>query len=258
MCVISATDNPAGRPASASPTATDTYAVELHGITKRFPGVVANKDIELSVRRGTVHALVGENGAGKSTLMRTLAGLVRPTSGQVDLDGEQILGRRAEDIVRAGIALVPEGRSTIPELTVDENLRLGGMWRSRQDRAASRDEVFALFPVLAERQSMSASTLSGGERQQLAIGRALMCDPRCLLLDEPSLGLAPLIIEEIYATINLLKEAGYSILLVEENPERVMDIAGRVYLMDHGQIVWSGKGADMLANDTLISTYLGA
>ncbi len=232
--------------------------LRISGLSVSYGPVRALSDVSIDVPRGEVTAVIGANGAGKSTLMRTLAGLVRPTSGQVDLDGEQILGRRAEDIVRAGIALVPEGRSTIPELTVDENLRLGGMWRSRQDRAASRDEVFALFPVLAERQSMSASTLSGGERQQLAIGRALMCDPRCLLLDEPSLGLAPLIVTQILDLVSrLATEADVAVLLVEQNAVTALRVAGHGVVLNLGQVVMTGPAAQIATDEELRHAYLG-
>jgi branched-chain amino acid transport system ATP-binding protein len=158
----------------------------IENLSVSYGAVQALKDVSLEVPHGHVTAVIGANGAGKSTLMRTLAGLTKPQSGQVTFNGEVISGRKPEDIVRMGIALVPEGRSTIPELTVEDNLKLGGMWRSHAQRNASLSRAYSLFPVLGERKSMRADTLSGGERQQLAIGRALMTGPQVLLLDEPS------------------------------------------------------------------------
>jgi branched-chain amino acid transport system ATP-binding protein len=163
--------------------------LRVEGISVSYGAVQALSDVSLDVPPGRVTAVIGANGAGKSTLMRSLAGLVKPQAGRVTFEGEDITGRKPEDVARMGIALVPEGRSTIPDLTVEDNLKLGGMWRSHTQRGTSLNRVYALFPVLGERRSLGADTLSGGERQQLAIGRALMCGPQVLLLDEPSLGL---------------------------------------------------------------------
>lgn len=232
--------------------------LRIADLSVSYGPVRALTDVSLEVPRGEVTAVIGANGAGKSTLMRTLAGLVRPTAGHVDLDGTAILGMRSEDVVRTGIALVPEGRSTIPELTVDENLRLGGMWRSRPDRLASRSEVFDLFPVLAERRSMHASTLSGGERQQLAIGRALMCAPRALLLDEPSLGLAPLIVTQILDLVHrLASESGVAVLLVEQNAVTALRVARHGVVLNLGQVVLAGPAEQIAADEDLRHAYLG-
>lgn len=232
--------------------------LRIAGLSVAYGPVKALTDVSLDVPRGEVTAVIGANGAGKSTLMRTLAGLVRPGAGTAELDGQPVLGRRAEDIVRLGISLVPEGRSTIPELTVDENLRLGGMWRTRQERAATQDEVYDLFPVLGERRAMHASTLSGGERQQLAIGRALMCSPQCLLLDEPSLGLAPLIVTQILDLVRqLATQANVAVLLVEQNAVTALRVASQGVVLNLGRVVMSGPAADIASDEELRHAYLG-
>lgn len=227
-------------------------------ISVSYGAVRALDEVSLAVPRGEVTAVLGANGAGKSTMLRTLAGLVRPRGGSVELDGRSLSGLGPEDIVRAGMALVPEGRSTIPELTVEENLRLGGMWRTGAERRQSLDEVFDLFPVLAERQRRRAHTLSGGERQQLAIGRALMCDPTCLLLDEPSLGLAPLIVTQILELVHgLATQSNLAVLLVEQNAVTALRVASTGIVLNLGQIVKVGPAADIAADDELRHAYLG-
>lgn len=227
-------------------------------ISVSYGAVRALDEVSLAVPRGEVTAVLGANGAGKSTMLRTLAGLVRPRGGSVELDGRSLSGLGPEDIVRAGMALVPEGRSTIPELTVEENLRLGGMWRTAAERRQSLDEVFDLFPVLAERQRRRAHTLSGGERQQLAIGRALMCDPTCLLLDEPSLGLAPLIVTQILELVHgLATQSNLAVLLVEQNAVTALRVASTGIVLNLGQIVKVGPAADIAADDELRHAYLG-
>lgn len=227
-------------------------------LSVNYGPVQALSHVSIEVPRGEVTAVIGANGAGKSTLMRTLAGLVKPATGSANLDGNTITGHKAEDIVRMGVALVPEGRSTVPELTVDENLRLGGMWRSRADRATSQAEVFDLFPVLGERQKMRADTLSGGERQQLAIGRALMCEPQCLLLDEPSLGLAPLIVTQILELVKrLATEVNIAVLLVEQNAVTALRVASQGVVLNLGQVVMAGSSSDIASHDELRHAYLG-
>ncbi len=223
-----------------------------------YGAVKALNRMNLLVPRGEVTAVIGANGAGKSTLMRTLAGLVTPQSGQVLFDGVSISGHKPEDIVRNGLALVPEGRSTIPELTVEENLRLGGLWRNKSHRGASKNLVFDLFPILGERANMRADTLSGGERQQLAIGRALMSDPKCLLLDEPSLGLAPLIVTQILELVSrLAKETNLAVLLVEQNAVTALRVATTGVVLNLGEVVKSGPAAEISSDEELRHAYLG-
>jgi branched-chain amino acid transport system ATP-binding protein len=232
--------------------------LSITDLSVRYGPVQALSHVSLDVPRGEVTAVIGANGAGKSTLMRTLAGLVKPESGSASLDGNVLTGHRAEDVVRMGVALVPEGRSTVPELTVDENLRLGGLWRSKADRASTHAEVFDMFPVLGERRKMRADTLSGGERQQLAIGRALMCDPQCLLLDEPSLGLAPLIVTQILELVKrLASEVNIAVLLVEQNAVTALRVAHTGVVLNLGQVVMSGTASDIASHEELRHAYLG-
>ena len=231
--------------------------LSITDLTVNYGPVEALNGVTISVPRGEVTAVIGANGAGKSTLMRTLAGLVTPAAGQATLDGVIITRKAPEDIVRMGVALVPEGRSTIPELTVEENLRLGGLWRAKADRRTAQSEVFDLFPVLAERQRMRADTLSGGERQQLAIGRALMAQPRLLLLDEPSLGLAPSIVLDMFRVIREINASGVAVLLVEQNVVMAMEVAHRAYVLEEGRIAAQGAPAELLARPEIRRAYLG-
>jgi branched-chain amino acid transport system ATP-binding protein len=230
----------------------------VENLSVNYGPVRALSHVSLQVPRGEVTAVIGANGAGKSTLMRTLAGLAKPAGGSASVDGVAVLGRKSEDIVRMGIALVPEGRSTIPELSVEENLRLGGMWRPRTERAQSVSDVFDLFPVLGQRRAMGAATLSGGERQQLAIGRALMCAPHCLLLDEPSLGLAPLIVTQILELVKrLAHEQNLAVLLVEQNAVTALRVAEHGVVLNLGQVVMSGTASEIASHDELRHAYLG-
>jgi branched-chain amino acid transport system ATP-binding protein len=230
----------------------------IENLSVSYGAVQALKDVSLEVPHGHVTAVIGANGAGKSTLMRTLAGLTKPQSGQVTFNGEVISGRKPEDIVRMGIALVPEGRSTIPELTVEDNLKLGGMWRSHAQRNASLSRAYSLFPVLGERKSMRADTLSGGERQQLAIGRALMTGPQVLLLDEPSLGLAPLIVTQILELVaRMAWDSGLAVLLVEQNATVALRIARTGVVLNLGEVVKSGPAVEIASDEELRHAYLG-
>lgn len=232
--------------------------LRIEGLSVSYGAVEALKDVSLEVPPGRVTAVIGANGAGKSTLMRTLAGLEKPKSGRVLFNDEDITGGKPEDIVRKGIALVPEGRSTIPDLTVEENLKLGGMWRTHAQRGTSLTRVYSLFPVLGERRHLGADTLSGGERQQLAIGRALMTGPQTLLLDEPSLGLAPLIVTQILELVSqMAKDSGLAVLLVEQNAATALRVAKTGIVLNLGQIVKSGPAHDIAQDEELRHAYLG-
>ena len=216
-------------------------------------------DISFSVEPGQLAAVIGSNGAGKTTLLRTLSGLKDASSGNAQWDGREMLGVKPEDLVRRGISHVSEGKSVIPELTVKENLVLGGIWRGNKvDTAQAIDEVVELFPRLGERMSQSADTLSGGERQMLAIGRALVSRPKLLLLDEPSLGLAPLVIEQIFQTVDQLRhKLGLTVVLVEQNAMSALEIADIGVIINLGHVVATGKANDLINDPALRAAYLG-
>jgi branched-chain amino acid transport system ATP-binding protein len=216
--------------------------------------------VGFEIRRGEIFGVIGANGSGKSTLLKTVAGLIRPTSGRVMLDGTDVTGMPAERLVRRGVALVPEGRRLFGPMSVAENLALGGQALGREGRreeAASLERVHALFPVLAERASQAAATLSGGEQQMLAIGRALMSRPRLLLLDEPSLGLAPKVIGSIFTALDELRAGGLTILLVEQDARLALRHADRGAVMRTGRVVLAGAAAELAANDDVRLIYLG-
>jgi branched-chain amino acid transport system ATP-binding protein len=224
--------------------------LRLEGVTAAYGPVVALDDVSLEVAEGEIATVLGANGAGKTTLLRTISGLVRARSGRVLLDGRDIGAVKVEEIVRLGVAHVPEGRGVIAELTVEENLRLGGLWR----RARDAGEVFQLFPRLQERLAQPASTLSGGERQMLVIGRALMARPRVLLLDEPSLGLAPRVTAQIMGLLRDLRErTGLTVVLVEQNARSALSVADRAIVLALGRVVASDETLD----DQLRHAYLG-
>jgi branched-chain amino acid transport system ATP-binding protein len=237
--------------------------LEVEDLTVAYGAVRALRDVSLSVPRGSITAVLGANGAGKTTLLRTLSGLLRPRSGRVVLDDRDIGRTPVEDIVRAGLAHVPEGRGVIVELTVEENLRLGGLIR-RTARGAgdtprwSTEDVYELFPPLRERARRQATTLSGGERQMLAIGRALMSNPRLLLLDEPSLGLAPRLVAQIMAVLRRMRdERGLTVLLVEQNARSALSIADRAIVLNLGTIAIDKDARLLAGDDQLRHAYLG-
>jgi len=228
----------------------------VSGLSVQYGEVRAVRDISLSVPRGSVVVLLGANGAGKSSTLNAIAGLVG-SSGQVDLDGGPISGAPAETIVKRGLALVPEGRRVFPSLTVADNLHLGGAAHARGAELADRIEAeYTRFPILRERAQQRAGLLSGGEQQMLAIARALMSAPRLLLLDEPSLGLAPLIVDQVFALIDGLRAKGLTVLLVEQNAERALEIADHGYVLQSGQVVLHGTGRDLAQSDLVRSAYL--
>ena len=215
------------------------------------------RGVSLVVQAGEIVALLGSNGAGKSTLNNTLSGLVPARAGRVRFDGADLTGARPRDIVRAGLIQVPEGRRIFPNLSVHENLELGSFARARERRARNLERVYATFPRLAERRTQLAGTMSGGEQQMLAIGRGLMAEPRLLILDEPSLGLSPLLVEELFALVARLHAEGLAVLLVEQNVGQSLDIAGRAYVLENGALRFEGTPAALLASPELKRAYLG-
>jgi branched-chain amino acid transport system ATP-binding protein len=224
----------------------------------RHGAVTAVRGLTLEVAAGEIVGLIGPNGAGKSSTLHAIMGLVRASGGDVRLDGVSIVGRSPEHVARRGIAIVPEGRRIFAELTVDENLQLGlSGRRERGDLDADLEQVYELFPIVRESRKRQAGALSGGQQQQLAIARALVADPRVLLLDEPSLGLAPLMVERIFATIAELKRQGRTILLVEQNVHQALDVADRAYVLETGRITLDGESAVLRHDPKVEQSYLG-
>jgi branched-chain amino acid transport system ATP-binding protein len=214
-------------------------------------------DVTIRVEKGEIVTLIGANGAGKTTLLKTISGLIRPTAGTIMFESQSIARRPAHAIVRLGMSHVPEGRAILKRMTVLDNLRMGAFTRSDHEIESDIGAVFGRFPVLAERRAQMAGTLSGGEQQMLAIARALVARPRLVLLDEPSLGLAPKFVTRIFETLRDLKSEGKTILLVEQNARKALQIADRAYVMERGRIVLSGTGQGLLDNDDVQRTYLG-
>ena len=214
-------------------------------------------DVSIEVPPGQITCILGANGAGKSTLIRAILGLTPAREGQVLWGGRDITREKTHRIIAGGIACIPEGRKVFPNLSVHENLELGAFTRGRERRASNLDKVYATFPRLRERTTQLAGTLSGGEQQMLAIGRGLMAEPRLLILDEPSLGLSPLLVEEMFALIGRLKQDGLAVLLVEQNVGQSLDIADEAYVLENGLIRFAGQPAELLASDTLRQAYLG-
>jgi len=215
------------------------------------------RGIDLDVQAGEIVTVLGANGAGKSTLSRTVSGVMRPWRGSIRFDSEAIEHQRPADIVARGLIHVPEGRRIFPNMTVRENLDLGAYRRGRARRGNNRDRVFAIFPRLAERQAQRAGTLSGGEQQMLAIGRGLMAEPALLILDEPSLGLSPLLVEELFALIKAINAEGIALLLIEQNVVQSLEVARRAYILDNGRFVLEGPAAEIGQNPELKRAYLG-
>jgi branched-chain amino acid transport system ATP-binding protein len=213
--------------------------------------------VTLEVLEGEIVALVGANGAGKTTLLRTASGVLRRHSGSITFRGKRLEEVSSQEIVRSGLVHIPEGRKLFPEMTVLENLLMGGYTAGKSDRPQRLDRVFAVFPVLKERQTQLAGTLSGGEQQMVAIGRGLMAGPKLLMLDEPSLGLAPLLVEEVFQVITEINRSGVTVLLVEQNTQHALSLAHRGFVMESGKIVLSGSGSELLANINVRKAYLG-
>ncbi len=214
-------------------------------------------DVSFDVRKGGIVALIGANGAGKSTTLKTLAGLLKPRAGEIHLDGERLDRATSMEIVRRGIVLVPEGRRLFPDMTVLDNLLMGAYSTPKAGREERLEKVFAAFPRVKERLGQMAGTLSGGEQQMVAIGRGLMAAPRLLMLDEPSLGLAPLMVEEVFAVVREISRSGVTVLLVEQNTQHTLKIADHAYAVEAGRTVLSGTGEELLNNDEVRRAYLG-
>jgi len=232
--------------------------LELKSIHARYGAIKALRGITLEVKEGEMVALIGVNGAGKSTTLATIAGVLRPVEGMITFLDESIVGKPPEAIARRGISLVPEGRAILASLTVEENLRLGAfIRRNHQEYLMDLEENFSLFPILKERFYQLGGTLSGGEQQQLAIARALMSHPKLLMLDEPSLGLAPLIVDQIFDLIKTLHNRGVTILLVEQNVDRTLEIVDRAYLLNTGTIQTSGSASQIRSQVDIEGVYLG-
>ncbi|HXH81314.1 MAG TPA: ABC transporter ATP-binding protein [Candidatus Tectomicrobia bacterium] len=232
--------------------------LRLEGVRAAYGPIEALRGIDLEVRAGELVCLLGANGAGKSTTLRAISGLLRPTAGRILLDGREIQALEPAAVLRAGVAHCPEGRRVFPYMTVEENLVMGAY--VRRDRDGVREDlgrVCALFPILAERRRQAAGTLSGGEQQMLAIARALMGRPRLILFDEPSLGLAPTIVETTFATIAEIRRGGTTVLMVEQNAYLALGMADRGYVMETGRIVLAGTAAQLLADDHVRRAYLG-
>jgi branched-chain amino acid transport system ATP-binding protein len=233
--------------------------LEIEGIEAYYGRVRALADVSLSVDTGEVVALIGSNGAGKTTTLRTISGLLHPAAGSIRFDGQDITNVQAARRVEMGICHVPEGRRLFPRMSVDDNLTLGSY--TRRDGSArvqeDRQRVFELFPRLRERQSQIAGTLSGGEQQMLAIGRALMSQPKVLMMDEPSLGLAPILVETIFQIVAEINQQGIPILLVEQNAHKALEVAHRAYVLETGSIVKTGPGRELLQSEDVAKAYLG-
>ncbi len=232
--------------------------LEVKGLEVRYGGIVALRAVDLTVGRGEIVTLIGANGAGKSTLLGAVSGLVRPAAGQVFYQGKPVAGQKAHRLSRQGLILVPEGRRVFANLEVEENLILGGYFRP-WDRHQRQDleRIYADFPRLAERRHQKAGTLSGGEQQMLALGRALMSRPALLMMDEPSLGLAPLLVAEVFKIIRRIRDDGVTILLIEQNAAAALTIADRGYVLENGRVVLGGPGRELMADGRVQRAYLG-
>ena len=232
--------------------------LEVKNLKVGYGKIVAVKDISITVNQGEIVTLIGSNGAGKSTTLRTISGLLKPKSGEILFEGNRIDGKEGHEVVKLGICQSPEGRRIFPRMTVSENLDLGAFLRSDKDAvAADRERVLDLFPRLRERISQRAGTMSGGEQQMLAVSRALMGAPKLLMLDEPSMGLAPVLVDMIFETITKIREQGITILLIEQNAAAALDVADRAYVLESGAIKMSGKASDLAKDPAVTKAYLG-
>ena len=231
--------------------------LEVTGLTTRYGAISALRRVSITVGANEVVGLIGPNGAGKTTLLNTVAGLLRPAEGEVCLDGQPVTGNSPDRMLRAGLALVPEHRRLFAEMTVAENLRIGGVTVGVNERAQRLHEMVELFPALKDKRSTAAGYLSGGEAQQLAIARALMSNPRVVLMDEPSLGLAPVLVDFVFDLIGRLRAEGRTMLVVEQNATRLLEVADRAYVLRTGEVAAEGAASDLLGRDDLFDTFVG-
>jgi len=231
--------------------------LEVSGLTTKYGAISALRDAAVSVGEGEVVGLIGPNGAGKTTLLGSIAGLLPIDSGQISFDGSDITSVAPEKILRSGLALVPEHRRIFTDMTVEENLKIGGVVRSASERAELLDEMAELFPVLKDKWDTPAGYMSGGEAQQLAIARALMSKPKLIMMDEPSLGLAPILVDLVFDLIDQLRSQGRTILVVEQNATRMLNVADRAYVLRSGEVVASGTGSELLERSDLFDTFVG-
>ena len=231
--------------------------LEVSGLTTAYGEISALREANLSVGSGEVVGLIGPNGAGKSTLLNTVAGLLVPRVGRVEFKGRDVTGRPPEEMLKAGLALVPERRRIFVDLSVEENLRIGGVTIPAAERGDLLDEMAELFPVLRDKWTTSAGYLSGGEAQQLAIGRALMSRPQLLMMDEPSLGLAPILVDAVFELIEALRAQGRTLLIVEQNASRMLEVADRAYVLRSGQMVAEGTGTELQSDKRLFDLFVG-
>ena len=231
--------------------------LEVKDLAAAYSGIEALRGVSLHIEAGEMVALIGANGAGKSTLLNCLSGTVRPKRGSIRFEGGEIAGVKPHRIARQGLLHVPEGRQILVELTIEENLLLGELARGSRKSDYGLSDVYQLFPILEERRLLKGGTLSGGQQQMLAIGRALMGGPRLLLLDEPSLGLSPLITDQVFSALQKLNAAGLTILLVEQNAHRALQATSRAYLLEHGEMAFEGRSADLINDEKVIAHYLG-
>lgn len=231
--------------------------LKVTNLSVHYGMIQAVRNISFEVNEGEIVSLIGANGAGKTTILRTISGLTRPSNGKIEFQGQEIQKISPQNIVAKGLCQVPEGRHIFPGLTVQENLEMGAFLRKGVDLKKEYEEVFDRFPILKERRTQDAATLSGGEQQMLAMGRALMSKPKLLLLDEPSMGLAPIFIQEIFNIIQAIQKQGTTILLIEQNAKMALSIADRGYVLETGELVLSGSGEELLASDEVKKAYLG-
>lgn len=232
--------------------------LEVKNLDVHYGVIQGVRDVSFEVNQGEVVSLIGANGAGKTSILRTISGLVRPSNGTITFEGQEIQKTPAQKIVASGLSQVPEGRHVFPGLSVLENLEMGAFLRkNREENAQNLKHVFQRFPRLEERKTQDAATLSGGEQQMLAMGRALMSQPKLLLLDEPSMGLAPIFIQEIFEIIKDIQKQGTTVLLIEQNANMALSIADRGYVLETGKVILSGTGKELLASDEVRKAYLG-